>query len=109
MMRLSPLKSVSSVMLSTAMSKKQLSGILFREVLITSIASSGIGVLIGHFLTKVIAAAVDSTASIGLAINADAGRSLLFFLALTIVFAATVLFPIRSLRKMKIAEQIKYE
>ncbi|MBO4496530.1 MAG: ABC transporter permease [Clostridiales bacterium] len=98
-----------AVMLSTAMSKKQLSGILFREVLITSIASSGIGVLIGHFLTKVIAAAVDSTASIGLAINADAGRSLLFFLALTIVFAATVLFPIRSLRKMKIAEQIKYE
>lgn len=98
-----------AVMLSTAMSKKQLSGILFKEVLITSIASSGIGVLIGHFLTKVIAAAVDSTASIGLAINADAGRSLLFFLALTIVFAATVLFPIRSLRKMKIAEQIKYE
>lgn len=98
-----------AVMLSTAMSKKQLSGILFKEVLITSIASAGIGVLIGHFLTKVIAAAVDSTASIGLAINADAGRSLLFFLALTIVFAATVLFPIRSLRKMKIAEQIKYE
>ncbi len=102
-------KKECAVMLSTAMSKKKLSGILFKEVLITSVASAGIGVLIGHFLTKVIGAAVDSTASIGLVVNADAGRSFLFFLLLTIVFTATVLFPIRSLKKMKIAEQIKYE
>ncbi len=102
-------KKECAVMLSTAMSKKKLSGILFKEVLITSVASAGIGVLIGHFLTKVIGAAVDSTASIGLVVNADAERSFLFFLLLTIVFTATVLFPIRSLKKMKIAEQIKYE
>ena len=33
----------------------------------------------------------------------------LFFIAMTVVFTGTVLFPIRNLRKMKISEQIKYE
>ncbi len=102
-------KKECAVMLSTAMSKKKLSGILFKEVLITSIVSAGIGVFIGHLLTHVIGDAIDNTASIGLVIKADAGKTMLFFLLLMVVFTATVLFPIRSLRKMKIAEQIKYE
>ena len=34
---------------------------------------------------------------------------LIFFAAMTLVFTGTVLFPLKNLRKMKIAEQIKYE
>ena len=96
-------------MLSTAMSKKKLSGILFKEVLITSIVSAGLGALLGHILTIIIGDAIDHTASIGLLIQANAGRTLLFFLLLIVIFTMTVLFPIRNLRKMKISEQIKYE
>ena len=33
----------------------------------------------------------------------------LFFVMLVAAFTGTVLFPIKNLRKMKIAEQIKYE
>ena len=96
-------------MLSTAMSKKKLSGILFKEVLITSIAAAGIGTLSGHILTGIIGDAIDHASSIGLYIEADAGRTVTFFLVLVVIFALTVLLPIRSLKKMKISEQIKYE
>lgn len=102
-------KKECAVMLSTAMSKKKLSGILFKEVLITSIAAAGIGTLSGHILTGIIGDAIDHAASIGLYIEADAGRTVTFFLVLVVIFALTVLLPIRSLRKMKISEQIKYE
>ena len=102
-------KKECAVMLSTAMSKKKLAGILFKEVLITSITAAGIGALTGHILTKIIGDAINHAASIGLYIEADAGRSITFFLILVVLFSLTVLFPIRSLRKMKISEQIKYE
>ena len=102
-------KKECAVMLSTAMSKKKLSGILFKEVLITSIVSAGLGALLGHILTIIIGDAIDHTASIGLVIQANAGRTLLFFLLLIVIFTMTVLLPIRNLRKMKISEQIKYE
>ena len=102
-------KKECAVMLFTAMSKKKLSGILFKEVLITCIVSAGLGALLGHILTIIIGDAIDHTASIGLLIQANAGRTLLFFLLLIVIFTMTVLLPIRNLRKMKISEQIKYE
>jgi len=102
-------KKECAVMLSTSMNRKKLSGILFKEVLITSIVAAGTGAFLGHILTIIIGNAIDHTASIGLLIQADAGRTTLFFLMLIVIFTMTVLLPIRSLWKMKISEQIKYE
>ncbi|MBO4474880.1 MAG: FtsX-like permease family protein [Clostridiales bacterium] len=102
-------KKECAVMLSTAMSRSKLSFILLKEVLITSLAAAGSGCLLGHLLTHIIGDAVDNAASIGILIRADIGRTFLFFLLLALIFTLTVLFPIRNLLKMKIAEQIKYE
>ena len=102
-------KKECAVLLSTSMNKSTLSGILFKEVFITSLTASGIGVALGTFLLTVVAKAFDSSELFSLDMDIDYKRSLIFFVVLTIVFTGTVLFPIKSLKKMKISEQIKYE
>ena len=102
-------KKECAVLLSTAMNKAKLSGILLKEVLITSISASLVGTLLGTVLTYVIQAAIDNAESIYLDLKIDPLRTITFFVMLTVVFTLTVLFPIRNLRKMKISEQIKYE
>ena len=47
--------------------------------------------------------------AIDMAITTDPVKTLLFFVLLVAAFTGTVLFPIKNLGKMKIAEQIKYE
>ena len=102
-------KKECAVLLSTSMNKSTLSGILFKEVFITSLTASGIGVALGTFLLTVVAKAFDNSELFSLDMDIDYKRSLIFFAVLTIVFTGTVLFPIKSLKKMKISEQIKYE
>ena len=102
-------KKECAVMLSTAMGKGKLSGILFKEVLITSVTASGIGTLVGLLMINVIQKAMASTQSISMTFDVNPLTVFLFFIAMTVVFTGTVLFPIRNLRKMKISEQIKYE
>ena len=102
-------KKECAVMLSTAMGKGKLSGILFKEVLITSVTASGIGTLVGLLMINVIEKAMASTQSISMSFDINPLTVFLFFIAMTVVFTGTVLFPIRNLRKMKISEQIKYE
>ena len=102
-------KKECAVMLSTAMGKGKLSGILFLEMLITSIIASLMGTAVGLFLTGVIGTATDNAQGLYLVIKADPVKSILFCIVLIIVFAGTVLFPIKNLRKMKISEQLKYE
>ena len=102
-------KKECAVLLSTAMSRSRLSGILLKEVLIASITATGVGTIIGTLLTLVIKAALDNTETIVLNVTVDPVRNLIIFVILTLVFTGTVLLPIRNLRKMKISEQIKYE
>ena len=102
-------KKECAVMVSTAMSKKTLSGILFMEMLITSMTASFTGIVTGTLLLAVIGKALKTVELFVLDLQIDIGRSVLFFFVLLIAFAATVLFPIRNLKKMKISEQIKYE
>ena len=102
-------KKECAVMLSTAMGKGKLSGILLKEVLITSFTASGIGTIVGTLLTNVINTALASGQTISMDITINPVHIILFFIAMTVVFTGTVLFPIRNLRKMKISEQIKYE
>ena len=102
-------KKECAVMLSTAMNKSKLSGILLKEVLITSTTASAAGTLVGTFLTLVLKTAMGSAQTVVMDINVNPLHNLLFFVIMSVVFTATVLFPIKNLRKMKIAEQIKYE
>jgi ABC-type lipoprotein release transport system permease subunit len=102
-------KKECAVMLSTAMGKGKLSGILLKEVLITSFTASALGTLLGSVLTLVLHEAFINTQALVLDVTVDPVKNLVFFVILTILFTLTVLFPIKNLRKMKISEQIKYE
>ena len=102
-------KKECAVMLATSMNKGKLSGVLLKEVLITSVTASAVGTIVGTVLTMVIKAALDNAESVVVDLKTDPLITLLFFVILTIVFTATVLFPVKNLRKMKISEQIKYE
>ena len=102
-------KKECAVMLSTAMGRGKLAGILFKEVLITSITASAVGTIVGTILTFVIRTAMQNTETIVMDVVVDPVKNIIFFAILTLVFTLTVLFPIKNLKKMKISEQIKYE
>ncbi|MBR3574477.1 MAG: ABC transporter permease [Lachnospiraceae bacterium] len=102
-------KKECAVMISTSMSRKTLSGILFREMLITSFAASTFGVAVSTLLIVVLKRAFDMAENIYLIIDINPGVILKLWVLMTIVFTLTVLFPIRNLKKMKLSEQLKYE
>ena len=102
-------KKECAVLLSTSMNKGKLSSILLREVFITAVTASSIGVVLGTFLLTIIADAFQNSEIFAMDVSVDYKRSLIFFVVLTLVFTGTVLFPIKNLKKMKISEQIKYE
>ena len=102
-------KKECAVMLSTAMSRKTLTGVLFREMIITSVTSTLLGTCIGSIMVYVIKSALDSSDSLYIPINYNFGLIALMWVAMTLLFVLTVLFPVRNLKKMKISEQIKYE
>ena len=98
-----------AVLLSTAMNRTKLSGVLFREMLITAFSASIIGTLVGVLMTLLINGLVSSSQELDLSVEVNPIATILFCVFLIIAFTGTVLFPIRHLKKMKIAEQIKYE
>ena len=102
-------KKECAILLATSMNKGKLTGILLKEVLITSITASGIGTIVGTILTFAIRAAMNHSEVLVMDVQVDPVKNILFFLMMTVVFTATVLFPIRNLKKMKISEQLKYE
>ena len=102
-------KKECAVMLSTAMGRNTLSGILFREMLITSLTASFLGTSVGVVLLFILNNATSASEEMKVAVELDPVMTILFFIFLVVAFTATVLFPIKNLKKMKIAEQIKYE
>ena len=102
-------KKECAVMLSTAMGKGTLSGILFREMLISSLTASTLGTAVGVLMVFILNNATSASEEFEIAVEIDPLMTIAFFLFLIVAFVATVLFPIRNLRRMKIAEQIKYE
>lgn len=102
-------KKECAVMISTSMSRKTLSGILFREMLITSLAASTFGVAVSTLLIVVLKRAFEMAENIYLIIDINPEVILKLWALMTIVFTLTVLFPIRNLKKMKLSEQLKYE
>lgn len=102
-------KKECAVLLSTSMDKKKLSGVLFCEMLITALTASVMGTSVGVILTGIINKLLAKSDTLEINVEANPIATLLFCFFLIIAFTATVLFPIRNLKKMKIAEQIKYE
>ena len=102
-------KKECAVLLSTAMGRTKLSGILFREMLITAFTASSLGTAVGVILVAVINFSTSNNELIEMDVETNPVLTLLFFVFLVAAFTGTVLFPIRHLGKMKIAEQIKYE
>ncbi len=102
-------KKECAVMISTSMSRKTLSGILLREMLITSFTASTFGVAVSTLLIVVLKRAFEMAENVYLIIDINPGVVFKFWILMTIVFTLTVLFPIKNLRKMKLSEQLKYE
>ena len=102
-------KKECAVMVSTSMSKRTLSGVLLREMLITSVTSVTSGTIVGLILTLVIKRAVDNSESVMLYFDMNPVAVIMVYIAMIIIFTLTVLFPIKNLRKMKLSEQLKYE
>ena len=102
-------KKECAVMLSTAMNKGTLSGILLRESFIVSIVAGFLGTVVGVGLVVAFKNAIEHTESLFMNLDADPKLCAVFCIILVIVYTFTVLFPIRNLRRMKISEQIKYE
>lgn len=102
-------KKECAVMVSTSMSKRTLSGILIREMLITSVTAVTSGTVIGLLLIAVIKRAVDNSESVMLYFNFNPLTVVLVYVVMIAVFTLTTLFPIKNLKKMKLSEQLKYE
>lgn len=97
-----------AVLLSTAMNRQKLSGMLLLETLI----SSGIALFVA--LPAALLAVYPLRGALwflagDFPIVIDVRLCVMFLLALCVIFSAVAFFPIRELRKMKIAIQLKYE
>ena len=102
-------KKECAVMISTSMSKKTLAGILFREMFITSVTSATVGCVFGTLLCVVIKRAVDLADMLNMPVEIHASAVAGLWVVMCLIFALTVLFPIKNMRKMKLSEQLKYE
>ena len=96
-------------MLSTAMTRQTLTSILFRESILSAVISGALGLFTGSLLVLVIKDALSSSEFLYMTIVYNPLYTLCVWLGMIALFALTVLFPIRSLKKMKISEQIKCE
>ena len=97
-----------AVMLSTSVNKRKLSGVLLKEVLLASFFSSVLGTVAGVALVNAIMALFEEMGD-PMMVSVSPVLNILFMLGLALVFTLTVLFPIGTLRKMNISEQLKYE
>lgn len=102
-------KKECAVLISTSMSKKTLAGILFREMFITSVTSATVGCVFGTILCIVIKRAVNLADMLNMPVEIHASAVFGLWTVMCLIFALTVLFPIRNMRKMKLSEQLKYE
>jgi len=98
-----------AVMLSTAMSKRTLSGVLLLEMFIAAITSVSAGTLMGAFLLSVLKNAADNSEALRIYGDMNYASVVMMCVGMLAVFALTTLFPIKNMRKMKLSEQLKYE
>ena len=102
-------KKECAVLISTSMTKSRLSGILIREMLYTSVISVTAGTVIGVMLFNIIKNAINSSDTMVLPVSLDIKLVAFLWIMMILVFTISVLFPIRNMRKMKLAATLKYE
>lgn len=97
-----------AVLLSTSLTRKQLCGAFFRESFIVAGLSLLIAYPMGALLIYPLANAfVAMDTALELTFNPI--PALLLFIVMWLVFTLTAMKPNKALRKMKLAEQLKYE
>lgn len=97
-----------AVLLSTAMGKDKLSFMFFLESFIATGIAILVAVPMGLIMINSVTRAL-SAISYDLMIEINLLSYILFIVGLWIVFSLTALLPMNLLKKMKIAEQLKYE
>ena len=102
-------KKECAILISTSMKKKTLAGIFFREMFITSVTSATAGAVASILLFLVLRDTLAHSEILALELKFHPTIVILMWLVISIIFALTVLFPIRQIRKMKLSEQLKYE
>ena len=98
-----------AVMLSTAMNRKTLTGVLIREIFTMSGFAAGLGVITGGLITIALRSGIASMDGVYFDLNLTPLALILYWIVMTLLYTLTVLFPISKMKKMKISEQIKYE
>ncbi|MGN0552210.1 MAG: ABC transporter permease [Oscillospiraceae bacterium] len=101
-------KRENAVLMSVAMDRSKLKRMLLIETIISSILPIIVSVPLGMLLSLPIKSIMYSIGT-ELPLVFDIPELLGLTVILLIVFSFTVLFPYKSLRKMKLSEQLKYE
>lgn len=101
-------KRENAVLLSVAMDRKKLKKMLLIETIISIILPIIVSVPLGMLLSLPIKSIMYSIGT-ELPLVFDLSELLGLTVILTAAFTFTVLFPYKSLRKMKLSEQLKYE
>lgn len=97
-----------AVMYSTSMSRKQITRLIFQETLLSIGSSVLIGMIVGVILSLLIrrtTVALTMSLPVGIGVT----QCLLITVILIFIMVITSLRPLRLLKKMKIAEELKYE
>lgn len=100
-------KRESAVLVSTSMSKGTLVRLFFEETMLSGLIAVALGVSIGLVETVIIFNAMKAIMEMKLFINA--GQTAIFIVGIFITFSITILKTMKDIKKMKIAEQLKYE
>ena len=95
-------------MVSTAMSRGKLKKAFFSESLISSIIALIVAVPFAAVVSGLFQKALELI-EMNFGLTVDILPTLAFIFGLFLLFVSTVLMPIKHIRKMKIAEQLKYE
>lgn len=97
-----------AVIYSTSMTRKQINKLIFQETLLSMGISVITGTVLGFVLSLFIRKATHAF-SIPLPVELKLVQYLMMAVVLIVVMTLTCLQPIKLLRKMKIAEELKYE
>ncbi|MBR5938480.1 MAG: ABC transporter permease [Clostridiales bacterium] len=97
-----------AVLVSTAMNRGKLKKAFLSESLISCLLAMGVAVAFSTIVTILFQKALEML-EMNFGLTIDPISTAAFLLGLFLIFVLTVLMPIKNIRKMKIAEQLKYE
>ncbi|MBO4912457.1 MAG: FtsX-like permease family protein [Butyrivibrio sp.] len=100
-------KRESAVLVSTAMSKDKLVKLFFGETVLSGLIAIGFGMIIGFVEALILFKALKAIWEMDLFITA--GQIVAFMVIMFFTFSITIIKTVRDIKKMKIAEQLKYE